>query len=640
MKKLSSIRMLLIMFYICFVNSLPARAQLNYMALEQLSATNSSIVTFSGKVSIPFGNLSVASLITANTLNILTSAQFAAASFSGQITTSSGLNGCVQVVNGTFMGTGNACGSGGGNGSNNSSINGYGTSGSGNILVLTSGAVLNSASFTGITQFGNAPSYPWTAYGSLVNIAKGTNIINTTTFGPLEYIEKWAGNVPYSGSAGEWDTGLKVVYTDQNTLGNTIGPVGIQSTLFEYGIGGEAIGGHAWQQSATGGSVWGGWFVAGLVVPNSTSATAFGIEIDIDNASKDAGYLYSPASANGAEVGLWINSTSAGSPNSPDTMAIGIAYGIQAGTPITWYSGLSITEDSIHPEVSDPVYSGLKAGEGVMLQGADSAIKAAGGIRFRNYHTTGIDFGNATISKGIDFGNATMSVGLDLNRATFTNYPMRLPNNKAIYFNDAAGNAQNMIFLGTGNTFSLGLGAAGGTAIGGLTEGFVKSSIYGVLSTDNSTYATVSSLGSAAYTSSSTYDAAGSAAGIVSTYSLGSLGSAAYTSSSGYLTPSGNGSSLTGLTQSQISGLTVGSTPTFAGMNLTTNLTMSNNQFILMKDSGGTAQNVMYYNTANELVLGAGSTTPSTNMVLEIAGVQCTLSRTTVATVGNVVVCN
>jgi hypothetical protein len=94
----------------------------------------------------------------------------------------------------------------------------------------------------------------------------------------------------------------------------------------------------------------------------------------------------------------------------------------------------------------------------------------------------------------------------------------------------------------------------------------------------------------------------------------GSNALAIATAGTDYLTPSGNGSALTGLTQSQISGLTTASTPTFAGLNLGSgSLTAGAGSFTTLGASGtitstvdgqilgrtGTSNNPQYLDWAN-----------------------------------------
>jgi hypothetical protein len=110
------------------------------------------------------------------------------------------------------------------------------------------------------------------------------------------------------------------------------------------------------------------------------------------------------------------------------------------------------------------------------------------------------------------------------------------------------------------------------------------------------------------------------------------LGSAAYQNTSSFLSPSGNGGSLTGLTQSQISGLTTGSTPTFAKETLTGGLYMPNMTGIYWKDSGGTFRAGIYLSIDNFMVIGDDTNISGT--IVNVAGAPCTLYFVAGSTLG------
>jgi len=236
--------------------------------------------------------------------------------------------------------------------------------------------------------------------GYALNAGYGTSSTGATTQGPTAYFEKYAGNMTYT--AGQWDTVLKASYYGKGT--QTQNATAIQGFYFgDNTAGGIGVSGMGWSRTATSGDVWGGWFVAGILNTSNTTAQAIGLEIDVDNAAYDNGYIYFPSGSNGATVGLWINNSSAGTPVAPASMAIGIAHGV----PYKWYSGLSFMENAIQPDLTDPNNGTLFVGEEIMLQGSSSSSDYAG-IRFRNYHSTGIDF-EGTFTKASIGG----SVGLD-----------------------------------------------------------------------------------------------------------------------------------------------------------------------------------------------------------------------------------
>lgn len=281
-------------------------------------------------------------------------------------------------------------------GTSYSSVNGNIT-GSGKIVFATS------PTFGGTSVFGAAPTsindFEVTTPGQVINSGFGTSSSYTTTLGPTAYFEKYAGNIPAQ-SSGTWDTCLAATYHNYDS--NASAPVGIQSLMLDYGTwhsggaGAVAIAGHGISAQAGSNNVWGGWFVAALRTGgSSTNATGIGIEIDICNDAADVGYQYSII--NGGTVGLWLNNSSAG----PATYNCGNAIGITGNGSIFWHNGITVLSNSILAEASDTTFSGLKCNEAIMLQGTTSSGAAAGGIRFRNYHTCAMDFGSTVFNTGV-----------------------------------------------------------------------------------------------------------------------------------------------------------------------------------------------------------------------------------------------
>jgi len=289
----------------------------------------------------------------------------------------------------------------------------------------------------GVTPTGQTLTLPYLD-GSLINAGVGGISTLSTTAGPVAYMEKWGGNVTMVPT--KVDNTLSAAYFSKGTL-TSGGAVASMGTMWKYGDGGDgiAVAGHAWSASSTSTSVFGGWFVAGITDAANTAAYAFGIEIDIDNASHDAGYMFYPTA--GATVGLWINNSSAGTPTAPSSMAIGITY----GEPYRWYTGLSVGWNSIKPEINDPTIVGLQVGEAIMLQGS-SVPTAAAGIRLRNYHT-----------KGIDFGGSLMSIGIDFARSVMTDCAVRFGNSQGLWSANYAQTANlNLLYLNTFDGLVLG----------------------------------------------------------------------------------------------------------------------------------------------------------------------------------------
>lgn len=293
----------------------------------------------------------------------------------------------------------------------------------------------------GDTPSGEGQTVPYLD-GSLMNLGVGSAGALSTTAGPVAYMEKWGGNTTMV--TNKVDNVLSAAYFSKGVLTGG-GATTIHATMYKSSTGGDgiALAGHAWSDTANSTNVYGGWFVAGITNTGNTAATAFGIEIDIDNASHDAGYMEYPAA--GATIGLWINNSSAGTPVANSTMAIGIAY----GAPYRWYTGLNIMWGAIAPEQVDPLDASLMVGEGIMLQGSSTGTAAAG-IRLRNYHTTGIDFSGSIINVGIDFKDSTMVA-----------CPIRLANSAGIWGVSADGlTNKSMLYLDASNGVVLGGTAA------------------------------------------------------------------------------------------------------------------------------------------------------------------------------------